>query len=260
MRTAMHVYPKTVTPLSARGPMCSGGITALVSKRIPRKYWDALMFAKQGRVGLAYPPFAAGRPTGADLSGEDGKACPHLECDAQYCDPYHVLLECLHARIAELRNLMAARAATIAQTILSARYTGEPDLTVALFCATPGAWESRAGRFTMFRLLTATPWSTGDVLRGIAGHTVDDETSVLWHSLPTSLAYAFDATLQKTHTLRPLANTWVQLAGRGWSELAQAWRTTLTADTSECSTDDSGMSSCGSTTTSDYTYSTGNDR
>ena len=238
----MHAYPKTVTPLSARGPMCSGGILALVSNRILRKYWDALVCAKLGRVGLTYPPFSAERPTPAALSGENGKECPHSECGAPYCDPYHLLVECSHPHVAALRTLLAARTASIACTILATRIS-EPDLIVAAFCATPGAWQSRAGHFMMFRLLTATPWSHNDVARGFAGDNGGPEMAVLWLQLPASLAELFSTTLCKTHNIRPLANRWAQMAGNCWFQLATAWQASFGGSESD---DSSSMSTSSS--------------
>jgi hypothetical protein len=260
----MYRYPKTVTPLSARGPMCSGGILALVSKRIPLKHWDALICAKLGRLGLVYSPFNEGSPTQGDLNGEAGTSCPHRNCGVAYCDPFHVLTECTHPRLAELRDNLVARAGAIAHAILMVKSGGEPDPAVETFSALPDAWTSRAGRFMMFRLLTATPWSHKDVARGHAGHAEDDGSAVLWYHLPAFLATFFDTALRKTHTLRPLANMWVEAAGSGWARIADVWRTHLGStsgrDDSDDSADNSDVDSVTSDNSSDSNCSTpGND-
>jgi hypothetical protein len=225
----IHGYPKQASPLSCRGPMCSGGLLSLVSKRVQADDWMALLAAKLGRQGVIRPPFAPLAPTEDALSNTDaGADCPHATCRAgSFCDFFHISLECPHPLLANIRPRITQFACRVAQLVLTDE-DGLNHIEVLSFDSTPGAWSSRAGRFILHRLLTCTTWSHRDIARGHAAERhLGLPTAGLWLTLPHLLASRFDTWVCKTHLLRPLANSWVSLAGSLCHHIAQAWRTSL---------------------------------
>jgi hypothetical protein len=80
---------KTITPVSARGPSCSGAILALVTRQMPARDIHALGMLRQGRVGMFHYPLAPTsrlppkpvrrkrtRPDGDAVADAAGRAAP----------------------------------------------------------------------------------------------------------------------------------------------------------------------------------------
>ena len=235
----IHTYPKLATALSRRGPTCSGALLALVSSPVKRDHWDALVLAKRGRVGLLYPPFTAPGTT-INIAAATGAPCAHADCCMPYCDPFHVLTECRHSGMCTARAATRTSATGIATIILTSlanprapapsgsdALRGEAHPAVAAFNAIPDTWDTHAGRFTAFRLLTAAPWSAEEVYWRYERDT--SATKGAWLTLPLVLGTFMDEAVCKTHTLRPLANAWVKRAGRACADAAAAWRTAAPA-------------------------------
>jgi hypothetical protein len=230
----IHTYPKLATALSRRGPMCSGALLALVNSPVNREHWDALTLAKRGWVGLLYPPFTAPGTT-VNIATATRATCAHPDCNMPQCDPFHVLTECRHSGLTTARAAARASAMGIATTILtsledpraptspgSSTSNGAAHPAVATFNAIPSAWDTHAGRFAAFRLLTAAPWSAEE-----AHWRHERDTSATrgaWLTLPLVLGTTMDDAICKTHTLRPLANAWVKRAGKACFDAAAAWR------------------------------------
>jgi hypothetical protein len=226
-------YPKQATPMSCRGPACSGGILSLVNKPIRRDHWEALLSAQLGRLGVIRPPFALGAPTAEQLAGGRGQAaCPHATCRAAYCDFFHVAFECSHPSLSEGRQHTTRAAARIASRLLTDKNGPDLHADVTDFSETTGAWESRAGCFMLHRLLTATTWSHKDIARGYnAECRLGLPTAALWLGLPYTIAQHMDSSVTKMHLLRPLANQWVTLAADACASIARQWRVTLATST-----------------------------
>lgn len=172
------------TPLSVRGPGCSGALLIAVSDRISRARRMAISSLRLGKRALFQHPLApVGRTKAAVDALGDGvpwrtrvNTCtPCPRCGAAPEDPYHVLTECPHG---PTRARRAARTAVIHQFIgklvgtarLCADPSGLPPRDIAERAPLAGRdaaelaltadWNSAAGRFVLYRLLAVASWDT----------------------------------------------------------------------------------------------------
>ena len=235
---------KTSTPLSIRGPGCSGAIIALVTRQIAPQHLHALGMLRQGRSAMYHYPLAAkGRLlTDAARDGDANKTASlkrwahsahHMAscglCGSEAEDPFHVITECAHADVSAVRESICAALPAKIQNICvrameacnssgsSARERqGRIDLLGAVEQQLAGVdWASSEGRFILFRFLAVLTWP--------ASAAASDHPAV------AALGSLFDAAVAKTHRLRPMANAWVTFAGAAVMRLFGAWNSALPA-------------------------------
>ena len=230
---------KTMTPLSARGPQCAGGLIALVTRQIPARQLHALGTVRQGRAGLFHYPLASSKASfseaAADLAiGADRQSgirqwahnmhhmSPCRLCGAATEDPLHVMVECTHPVVTAARAqaiaALPSKLLMVAALGLKARYGDDAELVgypLEIFqelhaLLTRGVqWDSDDGRFLLFRSLAVLTWPA----------------SVCDISTPCALALGrlFDHIVAKTHRLRCVANCWVGFAAAAVTRILNAY-------------------------------------
>ena len=239
---------KTSTPISVRGPSCSGGLISLVTRQLPARHMYALGALRQGRAALfSYPLAGPGRqldnmecdpsseqPTPPDTEPAISKArrwgrmaykpqpCPL--CGTGTEDPFHVLTECAHPAVASARQevleALPSRILTICALALAAPSSNDMiDVEgLQLFCWVQAVlnngvdWASVDGRFSLFRLLSVITWP-----QSVAGD-FDGEMP-----LSAGLGAVFDRCCAKIHRLRPLANSWTAFSAASVIKIIDAY-------------------------------------
>ena len=246
---------KYTTHFGVRGPGCCGAILAQVSRISSSQTLQALAAVRSGVAGMFAAPLAAPGRRASDyciaakrasaLSGSKrarvkaasarhlhdshhcSATCPN--CDDPVADPYHVLVQCSHPAVAYTRKkILEGIPAFLEQLVLQAmlprpllqRLTMREQFheiarrqgiaTDVRSLAEITDWQSPDGRFSLFHLLAVATWPWRAV--------VQEELR-----LSRALAGVFRACEVKNHHSRPLANYWVNWAGRSIFAIFCSW-------------------------------------
>jgi hypothetical protein len=203
-----------------------------VDKRIHPARRKAVMSLRLGKKALYQQPLAPQgrwrRTLAAAGSGETWEQRVHshtacMRCTQEAEDPYHVLTECPHGPTAAARAELIAslptfirQLARLAATAVAGGHTAPDSAGAAAAQALASVvqhtdWASAEGRFVLYRLLAASPWD--------AASMPTDESA----PLAAALGAIFDNTIVKPHRIRPLANCWLEWAGRWVTRVVAAW-------------------------------------
>lgn len=250
-RTDVSFFPRLCTSLSEFGPGCSGGILALdTEQRHPRR-WEVLMTLRLGTAGL-YTQFF-GEDWRQGKRWLDGYRDRHIAIKCARCgdrsqSPYHVLLRCTHAAVANTRaRVLAAPAVerilcSLVHELLRAEYEhglsveerevkrdelavrrDELQQSITTCVSSINAADlSTAHCFLLYRLMAVTPWTFS-----LASMCRDSDVSIgaadTWSAI-CALGELFDNTQRKPNMLRAIARTWIGWASSAVLSLAHAWK------------------------------------
>jgi hypothetical protein len=192
------------TPLSARGPGCSGALLTSTSRRLTSRAMGLLMGVRTGSEGW--------RRVGTDGFDAAEQAAHAADPSCRTCGtgrpegPFHACCECPHAATAAVRAQAQASLPSMIYHLVRLGYQSiEPRDGTEDFSEEPAEaarqlaeqqdWDTAEGRFLFFRLLAVAPWP-----------------AAVPHSEPGPLTAAlgrmFDVAVAKPHRIRPLANMW----------------------------------------------------
>ena len=232
------------TPLSAKGPGCSGWLLAIARKGPYPAYASFLLgnealhrwpFAAEGR-GAAAPPLdpvddmECGPEDSPPRAPEDytvrfaQRACPL--CGADDLSTFHLVCECTHLVIVEARERALASLATLYSSIRercralrgaadadrgpSARADGSRAETVTdLLLDWQALPLSPEGQFLLYWTVAACPWPATAAAAG--------------QPTAQSLGEMFDSVLMRHQLLRPLADLWLCWSESTIKDFAAAW-------------------------------------
>ena len=209
---------KSTTPLSARGPGCSGSILTSVSRRLSRPAMAVLMGVRTGREG--WHRVGSGGFNAAEYAADVPRPC-HLCHGMGDEGPYHACCVCPHGDVDEVRAKVIRTLPNLIYHLVRLGYQSiEPKdgdgLAAALIAeaaqhlAEHQDWTTAEGRFIMFRLLSLTPWPAA-LPEAAAG------------PLTALLGRMFDAANAKSHRIRPLCNMWATWAQKWLLRLHSAY-------------------------------------
>jgi hypothetical protein len=226
---------RDATPLSVRGPMCSGNLLALMTSMPARDDVLLLAASRTGRGAFLVAPLAPPRWAEAGLtrfadwaSAKRAGPCPACG-DGSRLDDYHVVAECPVTTAARARAVadlarIAAKVYRLARVAahLDGRRRDEPmtpagleaDCRAVAELAASCDWSSPAGCFLLHRLVTLQPWPAA------AWPDADVSPAGL---LCSTLGRTFDGTVAAPRHLRALANAWGAWAIGCFAEAARAW-------------------------------------
>ena len=242
---------RAATPLSTRGPMCSGSLLAMCDRQTPYSHRMALGNLRLGKAGLYQIPLAPpGRTrndarTGvmrdhglAPVDPDDGlpadEAAPttwnHLmnsstacyRCEMPRESPYHVCVECTHAPVQHVRQEvidgLPSMITDLVRRALQAHHC-------APFQPLPPLLEARA--VAIGQQASAMDWTSMEgnwvLYRLLAVAPWPAKAAAPDHALVLALGEVFDEVIAKNHRIRRVANRWVPWAGRTVMQLHDAW-------------------------------------
>ena len=245
---ALDVQPSALgrerghTPLSCRGPMCSGNLLAVAKVRHDRTQLTRLLSSRSGRIAFLCPPIAPSRwveeglvrfpdPSAWQSAKRPGgcPVCHHAGIQAQLHDE-HVVSHCSGPSISDCRALLIpqlpSKVAGIARLSLLACHNEkrrpweasqpaglEDTVLEYLRLADSVDWASPIGRFLLHRLVTAQPWPAT-----VVPLAADPATT-----LARRLGELFDATNVQPRHLRPLADLWASWSVSSFNQLCTSW-------------------------------------
>ena len=209
---------KNSTPLSARGPGCSGALLAAVSKRLPWHLWRMLTGPKRGREGFRNA-LSWKFDAQSHAASEADPQCRTCGITGQEEGPMHASCTCSCAAVVEAREVaIQSLPAAVERIVRLALHAIRPkdgqdgaaaahDALTAVIAAQAEVlaraqdWASPEGHFVLYRLLTLTTWPAQVPLSEPG-------------PLTRLLGRVFDTVNAKPHRIRPLANMWAAWASR----------------------------------------------
>ena len=234
------------TPLSRRGPMCSGNLYSLLDRVIGEEAQAAIQGASIGRRAFFHYPLAPTHWRG--IRGENQQAFEamnhpgpcHLCQAAGATTPlseFHLIAECPHPFVVAQRDIIIAGArrktVDILRAAVCARYYSSRTLdsppeppgidALAAICqalANQADFTSDYGKFLLYRLVTASPWGRND-----AAITVNIAAVNLTARLVVSLGLQFDNTNVDNRYARLVSRSWYPWAATSYMQLARRWTT-----------------------------------
>lgn len=237
------------TPLSARGPLCSGNLLAYCNVPLPRHEVARLLALRVGRAGFFFFPLAPTRWVVERLlnltTAEEWRLikrpapCPTCAmiagANAPTLSDWHIINECPSTYIVQLgaRAVMPQRVALVATALLIANHRALPGArfappyppglptTVAEYRreAEAADWTSPYGQFLLYRFVTLQPW---EPLPPSAEPYLANDAAF---RLATRLGLLFHSTNVAAHHLRRVARAWAPWAVRFTSLHVDAWTT-----------------------------------
>ena len=239
------------TPLSTRGPMCSGSLLAMCDRQTPYVHRMALGNLRLGKAGLYQVPLAPPGRTINDLrtgvmrdhglapvAPDDGEPAAeaaqvpwtHLMNSSSACyrcgmpreSPYHVCVECTHAPVQHVRQEviegLPSLITDLMRRALQAHYC-------APFQPLPPVLEARA--VAIGEQASGMDWTSTEgnwvLYRLLAVAPWPAKAAAQGHSLALALGQVFDEVIAKNHRIRRVANKWVPWAGGTVMRLHDAW-------------------------------------
>lgn len=231
---------KSTTPLSMRGPGCSGAVLAGVTHALPKRLRQLLAGLRLGRLCLFLEPMSM--PCDGTPYDECSRTPTCRCCGEDIEDPFHIITTCKAPAVAAARAAVLAglprKLRSLARMLERATATRErrcdPSATAQrrkvsgeLLTAGPQSeyWATAGGRFVLYRLLAAAPWRAAMATPAHATST----SAILANPLAHALGSLFDLVNVKPHRLRAFYNAWGTWAGAGTNRIMTAWARCATA-------------------------------
>ncbi len=246
------------TPLSMRGPGCSGNLVAFCTAEVSPKGVARLVALRGGRAALHFHPLSPWDKDRLPLRGSEEwrrlmREGPCPVCAARVgrnlaptLSDWHIINECLATwdQQAAAQEAAPALVRDIARATIVARHRGrrpreddtpEPpgvdeDANSLLALAQDVDWLSHDGQRLLYHLTTALTWSASDV--GPAPHNhhhhhpqpaAEGQPNAA-RELLSSLGRLFDSTNVAPRYVHPVANRWVPSAVRTTGRFLKAWQ------------------------------------
>lgn len=219
------------------------------------------MVGRRGSSSAMNAPAAQQPPPPPDFSHGAWARLAHgiQPCPLCYCSPstpfdsFHVLVECTHASVVAARRIATrylpqllhrvasdcARARVAMEKVVRETYSplnGSASGSVpaaalvrqAAQCACDAGWASPENRFSLFRLLCVSPWSTWHLAQVSVASFTPSGTPVS-DTLSGMLATTFDYTRTHHCYLRRLAHAWARWAGSSILTICKSWSLAFSA-------------------------------
>ena len=228
------------TPLSIRGPGCSGSLLLRTSTTGIQHLINLLASARLGVKALSTPPVSPASWLLPDDATDDdwrndaiGRTCPLCQVDNEMsADSYHILCECTHATVVAARENLQMKMKIFLLSLAESCYDaqsasgqGAPLLGITRaarnnFIRTIEniVWTSEMGNFLLFRCCLVLPYPADCVA------LADRNDNPVWY-----LGQLFDSVCVRDSDLRDVANIWVKWGGLEYLQLTNIWTSAVNA-------------------------------
>ena len=228
------------TPLSIRGPGCSGSLLLRTSINGIQHIINALATARLGVKALSTPPVSPVSWLLPEHATDDdwrndaiGRACPLCHVNNEMsADSYHILCECTHENVVTAREELQIKIKIFLVNLVESCYKaqsasgqGAPllDITRAarnnlIRTIENIVWASEMGNFLLFRCCLVLPYPADCV------SVADRDDNPVWY-----LGQLFDSICVRNRDLRNVANLWVKWGGLEYLKITNVWTSAVNA-------------------------------